>query len=125
METPFINDPMPMIFKAFRMLYPDAQVDEIYYEPGLKDEEGKEAFGYTNFADDGTVQIFVSADASIMNAAETLAHELAHCAVGEGNGHNEEWESAFSAIHEKYMSIMECELASYAEGCEDCGFCDK
>lgn len=107
METPFINDPMPLIYKAFRLLYPETQVDEIYYQPGLTDDDEKEICGFTNFADDGTVQIFVSADITVLNAAEILAHELAHVVVGKDNGHNEKWESVFSEIHKKYMDIME------------------
>lgn len=106
MESPFMNDPLALVWKAFRRLYPDARVDEIWYDnEDLKDDDGQSVYGYTNFADDGTVQVIVSSNLDLEATTEILAHELAHAAMGTNVGHSREWEEAFTAIHEEFEKI--------------------
>ncbi len=106
MESPFVNDPLGIVWKAFRRLYPDARVDEIWYDnEDIKDEDGNPVCGYTNFADDGTVQVIVSSNMNIEATTEILAYELAHVAMGSNVGHSKEWEEAFAAIHQEFEKI--------------------
>lgn len=70
------------------------------------DEVDKEAYGVTNFPDDGSIpQIFVYPYYPIHQQMEVLAHELAHVAVGVEHDHDEAWESAFDALYREYDRI--------------------
>lgn len=105
METPFSNDMFAFVFQAFKNLYPDKKC-ECQWVPGIADGKEK-AFGGTTFADDGKVYVAISAEVPVINAAEVLAHELAHVAVGDDAGHGQEWEEAFSEICNEYGRILE------------------
>lgn len=105
METPFKNDPFAMIYEAFKRLYPGKQC-EIWWGVPQDDEVDKEAYGVTNFPDDGSIpQIFVYSDYPVHQQTEVLAHELAHVAVGVEHGHDKVWEAAFNAIYREYDRI--------------------
>lgn len=104
MNTVFENDIFFMIYLAFKNLYPNKNCT-CYWMPNIRDEENNHAFGVTEFRDDESIIVCVDPDAKICDAAEILAHELAHVAVGENNGHNEAWESAFQAIWNEYNRI--------------------
>lgn len=105
METPFENDPFSIVWKAFKKLYPDKNC-KCFLVPEIESDEN-EAFGCTEFWEDGNIVVFVKATLSICDAAEILAHELAHVAVGENEGHGEAWEKAFDDIHKEYERIGE------------------
>lgn len=86
-------------------LYPDKEC-EIYWEPQIRDEEdGKPVYGLTDFADDGSVAVFVKPSLEVADAVEILAHELAHVAVGIEHDHDEVWQEAFDKIFEEYNRI--------------------
>ena len=86
-------------------MYPDKDC-EIYWEPQIRDEEdGKPVYGLTDFADDGSVAVFVKPSLEVANAVEILAHELAHVAVGVEHDHDEVWQEAFDKIFEEYNRI--------------------
>lgn len=103
--NPFANDPFAIVYKAFQNLYPDKKC-VIYWEPReIKDEEGNGYVGMTHFANDGDITVEISVNMFIGDAVETLAHELAHVAVGASEEHGEEWEKAFDAIHEEFDRI--------------------
>lgn len=105
MESPFENDPFAMVYKAFQNLYPGKEC-VIYWEPEeIKDDEGNSYVGMTHFADDGKITIEIRVNMFIGDAVETLAHELAHVAVGSAEEHGEKWEKAFDAIHEEFDRI--------------------
>ena len=105
MINPFENDPFAIVYKAFQNLYPDKKC-VIYWEPReIKDEEGNGYVGMTHFANDGDITVEISVNMFIGDAVETLAHELAHVAVGASEEHGEEWEKAFDAIHEEFERI--------------------
>lgn len=100
----FINSPFEILDEAFRSLYPDKKY-RACIEEEVKDDEGNEAFGFTQFIKGETPVIAISAELSIRNATEIFAHELAHVAAGEGTGHGEEWEMEFQRIFDEYNRI--------------------
>ena len=103
--APFQNDMFAMVWGAFKKLYPDKDC-EIYWEPQIRDEEdGKPVYGLTDFADDGSVAVFVEPSLEVADAVEVLAHELAHVAVGVEHDHDEVWQEAFDKIFEEYNRI--------------------
>ena len=117
MKTPFKNDIFSLIWQAFKNLYPDKKC-ECYWEPSIRDaENGEKPYGLTDFGEDGTIAVFVSTDLKIADAAEILAHELAHCAVGVEHGHDTEWEKAFDDIFNEYNRISD-ELFEFHEAVE-------
>lgn len=113
LETPFQNDVFAIVWIAFKNLYPDKHC-EVYWETDICDSEG--GYGLTDFGDDGIVSVFVSADLRIQDAAEILAHELAHVAVGCDADHGPEWENAFDAIHAEYNRICADVVTGGADG---------
>lgn len=103
--APFQNDMFAMVWGAFKKLYPDKDC-EVYWEPQIRDEEGgKPVYGLTDFADDGSVAVFVKPSLAVADAVEILAHELAHVAVGVEHDHDEVWQEAFDKIYEEYNRI--------------------
>ena len=103
--APFQNDMFAMVWGAFKKLYPDKEC-EIYWEPQIRDEEDdKPVYGLTDFADDGSVAVFVKPSLEVADAVEILAHELAHVAVGIEHDHDEVWQEAFDKIFEEYNRI--------------------
>lgn len=102
MKSPFENDAFAIVYQAFKNLYPEKEC-VIWWQSGeMKDEEGNGYVGLTTFADDGEIIVEVSINMFVGDAVETLAHELAHVAVGASEEHGEEWEKAFDAIHNEY-----------------------
>lgn len=102
--SPFKNDPFSLIWKAYQNVYPDKEC-EIWYDQHQEDSHDNE-YGYTLFPDDGSVpQIFIYAEHNINIQSETLAHELAHVAVGAEHEHDNEWETAFQIIFDEYEKI--------------------
>ena len=103
--APFQNDMFAMVWGAFKKLYPDKDC-EIYWEPQIRDEvDGKPVYGLVDFADDGSVAVFVKPSLEVADAVEILAHELAHVAVGVEHDHDEVWQEAFDKIFEEYNRI--------------------
>ena len=85
--------------------YPDKDC-EVYWEPQIRNEEdGTPVYGLTDFADDGSVAVFVKPSLEVADAVEILAHELAHVAVGVEHSHDETWHEAFDKIFEEYNRI--------------------
>lgn len=105
METPFANDMFSMVWQAFKNLYPDKNC-ECQWVPELeKDDDGEQPLGVTTFADDGEVYVEIVASLAVADAIEILAHELAHVAVGDAEGHGKAWEEAFDNIHAEFDRI--------------------
>ena len=69
------------------------------------DVDSLKANGLTDFADDGSVAVFVKPSLEVADAVEVLAHELAHVAVGVEHDHDEVWQEAFDKIFEEYNRI--------------------
>lgn len=105
LRNPFVNDPLALVWLAFTNLYPDKECD--CYFATLKDEGEETGYGLTTFFDDSRPAVYIDISLPIYNAAEILAHELAHIAVGADADHNEEWESAFEAINVEYDRLGE------------------
>lgn len=117
MRNPFENDPFSMVWEAFQNLYP-GKVCEVWYDQHQKDEHNEE-YGFTNFPNDGSIpQIVIFAEHNINIQVETLAHELAHVAVGIDNEHNATWEEAFEKIFVEYNRIGD-EMFSNRHGSDD------
>lgn len=102
----FQNSPFEMLNKAFKNLYPDKNYIA-YIDVDMKDENGENVCGCTQFVDNEIPIIFIDASLSIQNAVEIFAHELSHVAVGENEGHGELWEKAFDEIQSEYNRIGE------------------
>ena len=103
----FSNDPFAIVFEAFAALYPGLTFTCEWAEE-LHDEEGVETYGQTFFPDDGGMpEIAISAELTVKDAVEVLAHELDHVAAGADAEHGPAWEEAFDAIYIKYVSILE------------------
>lgn len=107
MKSPFKNDIFALIYKAFENLHTTDKEINCYWQPELKDEQGNEVYGLTNFEDDGNITVLVSGVLPVLDCAEILAHELAHIMVGFEQEHNEKWEKAFDDIQTEYMRITE------------------
>lgn len=75
----------------------------------LRDDEGGVVYGITTFpADENEVPLVeISAELTVQDAVEILAHELAHVAAGIDAGHGEAWEKAFHRIHQEYLDRLE------------------
>jgi hypothetical protein len=104
MNTPFKNDPLAIVWMAFQRLYPD-KTCTVEYDAEITDDDGERVYGLTTFCDDGKVYVTIDAGQAVCNAVETLAHELAHVAVGADVEHGSKWEKAFDAIYEEYIKI--------------------
>ena len=110
MKSPIINDPFVMVAQAFENVYPDKKYMAWVY-PEFEKEFG-EGYGVTNFyEDDSTPDIYLNADAPYYVLIEIFAHELAHVAVGVGEEHGEQWESAFDAIFQEFNRLLEQKYA--------------
>lgn len=103
--SPFINDMFSMVYYAFDRLYPLKPV-RIWWNANIPNaDDGKERAGLTSWNEDGTIDVDISAKLPVADAVEILAHELAHVAAGENEGHGEKWEQAFDAIHAEFDRI--------------------
>jgi hypothetical protein len=104
LNNPIKNDPLAMVWTAFKNLYPDKECD-VWYD--LHSNSGNyDGFAFTEFPPDGgTPQVVIYGEHGIEIQTEVFAHELAHVAVGEGKGHNKVWEAAFDAIFREYHRI--------------------
>ena len=106
MASPYMNDPLAIVARAFAELYPGIDY-HAQFVPDLCDESGNRAFGLTIFPDDNSTPIVcISAEAPISAAPELLAHELAHVATPEDRDHGEAWKAAEKAIGDKYDEIL-------------------
>lgn len=106
MNTPFENDPLCYVWMAFRRLYPDKSC-RVYWDAGLKTDDGSRCYGFTTFCNDGEIIVTIDAGQAVCTAVETLAHELAHVAVGKNIEHGPEFETAFDAIYQEYIKVGE------------------
>ncbi len=98
------NDPFSVVIEAFQTLYPD-KTCVIQFDHTLNYDEKE--FGLTQFYNPelDIPLVCINPKLSVCHAVEVLAHELAHVAVGPAEEHGEQWEKAFSAIHEMFMQI--------------------
>ena len=114
MATPFENDPFSMVWVAFKNLYPDKEC-EVFWDQHQEDQHSEE-YGFTHFPDDGsTPQVFVFAEHPVNVQTETLAHELAHVAVGPEHEHDEVWEATFDAIFKEYNRLGDLRFSGTAD----------
>ena len=105
MESPFVNDGCALVFKAFKNLYPEKKC-VCALDNNLYTADGTEVWGLTTDPQDGSeLVVMVSANQNVNCMIETLAHELAHVAVGVKHEHDEHWDAAFEAIFEEYNRL--------------------
>ena len=100
----FVNDPFEMLDEAFQNLHPEKEY-KACIEPELENKKGNTVHGFTQFNDDETPIIAISAELTIKDAVEIFAHELAHVATGKGVGHGEKWEQEYEKIFREYNRI--------------------
>lgn len=70
-------------------------------------EEDDPKYGETIFDDKGDIYIRIDYNLNVSDAAEILAHELAHALVGYEHEHDEVFEAALDEIYRKYMEHLE------------------
>ena len=102
METVFYNDPFCILDNIFRELWPEKEY-RAKWVASIKDENGVDMCGVTEFVPEYVPVISVSGKLDILDAMEIFAHELAHVAVGIDSEHGAEWEAAFELLHARYM----------------------
>lgn len=96
----WLNTPFDDVIQSAINIYGDKVNCEIEIGQGLQKEH--EAYGETNWCEDGRVIVTLDADAPYVHIMETLAHELAHVVVGADHEHDEVWEKAFDNIFKEY-----------------------
>lgn len=102
MQSPFINDPFAMLWKAFKKLYPDADC-EIWYDTIPRGEARFYDCTFSVFFDDGsTPQIVVFLEYATKTQIDAFAHELAHVACGNNDEHGEDFMNAHDALLKEY-----------------------
>lgn len=103
MAVEWISDPINEVVRAFERLYPDKPC-RVMIGPS-EVEEG--ALGHTFFPDDGGIpEVCVHPDQQYAGVMDIMAHELAHVACGEDEGHGEKWQAAYRAIHDEYSAYV-------------------
>lgn len=103
-ELVVINDPIPVVFKAYLNLYPDKLPDLIQLT--WSEAPMTEGWGTTTFCDDGKVVIEINNKLTLEHYPEIMAHELAHVAAGLEEEHGEAWEIAFEAIFNEFNRLV-------------------
>lgn len=102
------NNPMDILSQAINNLYPD-KIFKIVIRGVLKDEDGNEVFGIT-YLDGELCKIEISAQLSIFNFTEIVAHEIAHVVAGDtkddDTGHGKKWEKEFDRIYKEYGKLV-------------------
>jgi len=103
-----VNNPMDILSQAINNLYPD-KMFKIIINGELKDEDGNEVFGIT-YLDEELCKIEISAQLSIFNFTEVVAHEIAHAVIGEteddDTGHGKKWGKEFDRIYKEYVRLV-------------------
>ena len=102
----FINDPVPLVIKAFEELFPGFSANIQFV--GDLDGAGSTTFPYNG----QTPLINVSIDIPIKALPEILAHELAHIAKPDDE-HGEEWETAFDSIFNRATELYSQDYANF------------
>lgn len=100
--SPFSNDPFAVVAQAYKNLYNRPYL--AYYDQH-KDASHDEEYGFTTFRDSETPVITIFAEHPVNVCVETLAHELAHIAVGVEHEHDAVWEEAFDKIFAEYNRL--------------------
>jgi len=116
-ENIFItNNPIDIVLKTFKILYPDKKVI-IQFTEQIKNNNKKNTrimgitcFNY--FKDDvNKVLIHISSEMHLSDTVDILIHELAHAVIDDTEddvtGHGEEWEKVYDKIYDKYLEILE------------------
>lgn len=108
MQSPFKNDPFSIVYDSFKQLYPNRSCVIFWeYEPRIRDAD-VEVMGYTDFPPDGSEPtVHVSEKFSVTESVETLAHEMAHVAVGPDHEHDNVWADAYKQIRDGYLQRRE------------------
>jgi hypothetical protein len=94
----FVDDPLRIVARAFRTLYPGKSA-RIVIQP-LTDKLGEAAF-----APGRVPLVSLCPTQSYVGCIDILAHELAHVAT-VGNGHGKEWRKAYNRIRAEYIRIV-------------------
>lgn len=102
--SPFSNDPFAVVAQAYKNLYSKPFL--AYYDQH-KDAGHGEEYGFTTFRDGEIPVITIFAEHPVNVCVETLAHELAHVAVGVEHEHDATWEEAFDKIFTEYNRLGE------------------
>lgn len=103
MKAAMAFNPFELILQVFNDLYP-GKAASVEWVSGLRQE--RNAWGSTVFEEGKAPEVLIDVRCPVAGAIEVLAHELAHVAAGvphdDADGHGDEWEAAFEAIHREY-----------------------
>lgn len=102
----FKNCPFQMLDVCFKKLFPGVNY-EAHFHPDLKDDNGEDVYGLTNFTNDGKIEILIGVQLPINDTVETFAHELAHAGVGADHEHDDVWAKAFDDLFDEYNKLGE------------------
>ena len=112
MNNPIINDPIAMVAEAFEALHPGVKY-EAAYAPDIRDGDGTIVCSCITFPSeedgpDAVPVILLNSQAGIEVAAEALAQELAHVALGPDSlEHGPEYDETVEKLAAKYKEIAE------------------
>lgn len=102
----FRNDLFEMMYRSFDKLFPNHK--ECYVQWCTQDELDEiEACGDCEWHDDGSIWVYVSTGLTVEHALDTLAHELAHVAVGFEHQHDDMFKLAYNFIQVGFAVILE------------------
>lgn len=106
----FENDPANLVAEAFAELYPDAKYEALL-APSILDPNGQIVVSCISFPNeqdgpDAVPVIAVNSQAGVEVAAEALAKELIHVALGPDSlDGGEEYDKALKVLTDKYNAI--------------------
>lgn len=112
MNNPIVNDPITMVAEAFEALHPGMKY-EAAYAPDIRDDAGTIVCSCITFPSeedgpDAVPVILLNSQAGIEVAAEALAQELAHVALGPDSlEHGPEYEATVERLAAKYKEIAD------------------
>ena len=109
-KSVYTNDPANMVAEAFAELFPDAKY-EAALSPELYDDKGTPICSCITFPDenepaDAVPIVIVNSQLGVEVAAEALAKELIHVALGPDSLQGgEAYDTALKALTDKYNEI--------------------
>jgi hypothetical protein len=107
-------DPFATVLEAFGNLYPDAAC-EVWFEETPK---CLSCGGFAMVKPGAPSVVVIDMNASVVEATEALAHELAHV-VAVGDAHGPVWAAAFDAITKEYARLVGDDQPNFSSGLAD------
>lgn len=111
----FVDSPLDILVGVYNREY-GKPVDIFIIDRETVESYEKGAKGVTFFdEDDKAVEIVISADQTLMQILDVIAHELAHTIAGFEAGHNEEFKKVYQNLNRLYTKEIERLDREYAD----------